>query len=133
MKITRYNTICTLPKVAKLEEIEIKDREGFDESVADFTAFVPTEDSVRSLPVGDIGKEFFDFPDGKDTGERVPLARKRGVDIAELSTAIKEQQQEIKYVVGEIKAEVDHQNFLDGVNNAPKSSAEPSGSSAKTE
>lgn len=92
MKIQRVKQISFFPVKDMFEEIDVELHGDFGESKADFSAFVPTAESVRSLPVGDIGLQHYDFPDGKDDGRPVPLGRKRGVDIAELGEAIIAQQ-----------------------------------------
>lgn len=96
MKIQRVKQISFFPTKDMFEEVDVQLHGDFGESKADFAAFVPTAESVRSLPVGDIGLQHYDFPDGKDDGRPVPLGRKRGVDIAELSEEIVQQQANVK-------------------------------------
>ena len=64
----------------------------FGESVADKSYFRPDYAIVRaatgSSTLGAPSPEYYAFPDGKDTGADMPLAYRRGVDLAELSQEI---------------------------------------------
>lgn len=72
----------------------------WDPSVADDSYFIPNSQAVARLSGGkpyssDEVKMAYDFPDGKDTGLKV-TNRKKGRDLAEISTDIRIQQQELK-------------------------------------
>lgn len=104
MKIIRATQLSFFPVKNMFTEYDVELHGDFGDSKADFTAFVPTAESVRSLPVGDIGLQHYDFPDGRDDGRQVPIGRKRGVDIAELSEEILVQQGSISEQWKEYKA-----------------------------
>lgn len=68
-------------------EIPIKE---FDQSITDPTFFTPVGSLIRKLNSQDRiamsrDPNLYDFPDGKDNGMEVPLHRRKGVDLAELS------------------------------------------------
>lgn len=104
MKVTHVKHITFFPQKDMFEEVELKLHQKFTESKADLTHFVPIEESVRSLPVGDIGLQHYDYPDGKDDGAPVQIGRKRGVDIAEISEEVRKQQGSISEQWQEYKA-----------------------------
>lgn len=106
MKLTRVKHISFFPQKDMFETIDVPLHRDFDKSVADFTQFVPTAESVRSLPAGDIGLQHYDFPDGKDDGRAVPLGRKRGIDIAELSESVVSQNTSVNESVETIKSDM---------------------------
>lgn len=63
--------------------------------VVDDSFFIPTSEAIKQLGansgVQTNLKEYYDFPDGKDSGISVPITRtKNGKDIAEISTHIME-------------------------------------------
>lgn len=105
--------------ISALGDMELVDYEetfaDIGESVADVSSYVPISDQVRSLPAGDISLQLYDFPDGKDNGMKVPLARQRGVDLAELSTEIRNQQEDVSYRIRQYNDELQHQQYLESL------------------
>mgnify|MGYP000043899068 CR=1 FL=1 len=110
----RFDTICNLGDQS-LVDYEIPDVE-FGESITDDSFFVPTAEALKTASgvlSEDEVRRYYDFPDGKDTGIVVPLARKKGVDIAELSTDVRRQQDEIVSVVNKAKKEAEFKKDLE--------------------
>lgn len=93
-----YNTI-NVTKNCKIIDFEPPiDEVG--EYVVDDSNFVPMSEAVRQLTTNALSdtvtKQYYDFADGKDTGIKVPITRtKNGKDIAEISTSIMEQVNDI--------------------------------------
>lgn len=59
--------------------------------VVDDSHFVPFSEAVKQLGCNSIGSDFnleYDFENGKDTGVSMPLSRKKGVTLPELSDAV---------------------------------------------
>lgn len=109
----RFNTICNLGDQS-LIDYDIPDVE-FGESITDDSFFVPTAEALKTASgvlSEDEVRQYYDFPDGKDTGVAPPLARKKGVDIAELSTDVRHQQDEIVSVVNKAKKEAEFKKDL---------------------
>lgn len=66
-------------------------------SIADMSSFIPNSELMRKAArEGAMGQGLYDFQDGKDNGMKVPVARMKGADIAEISEAIKAEQGEMK-------------------------------------
>lgn len=66
-------------------------------SIADMSSFIPNSELMRkAAKEGAMGQGLYDFEDGKDNGMKVPVARIKGADIAEISEAIKAEQGEMK-------------------------------------
>lgn len=62
---------------------------GLGQSNTDSTFYRPSIDSVRSGSVGSPRVGLYDFPDGKDTGERYqPIVRNLGIDITEVNSIL---------------------------------------------
>lgn len=84
------------------------------EYVIDDSCFIPMSEAVKQLGLnpnftGADYKTAYDFPDGKDSGIEIPINRtKNGKDIAELSSSIAEQQDNIS---NEIKKVEDFEKF----------------------
>lgn len=86
-------------------EYELEARK-WDPSITDPTFYTPVGSMVRKLTSQDRvaiqnQRQLFDFMDGKDTGIELPVSRKKGVDIAELSTEIREQTKSAKKRINE--------------------------------
>ena len=91
MKVQRFNTINTHSKI-DVVDYEIPETPS-SEFVVDDSNFIPMSEAVKQLGSNNIGTDvknnYYDFPDGKDTGISVPITRtKDGKDIAEISSDI---------------------------------------------
>lgn len=138
----RYETIDWI-NGSKLIDYELPVIE-YDESITDKSHFIPMAESVKRLSVGPMSADtvatIYDFPDGKDNGMRVPLSRKKGIDIAEVSNEIRISQNKIKEQLQEGKKRADIAESVDkamagviknsnssSVNNSNSSSGNDSG------
>ena len=91
-KISRLSGIPNVFEMPALVVVNPCCDVAFGESVADKSYFHPDYAIVRSATgsqtLGVPSPDFYAFPDGKDTGADMPLAYRRGVDLAELSQEI---------------------------------------------
>lgn len=109
----RFNTICNLGS-QKLVDYELPVTE-FGDSITDDSFFVPTAEALKTASgvlSEDEVRTYYDFPDGKDTGMVPPLARRKGVDMAELSQDIRRRQDEVVIAVEEAKKKQDFEKKL---------------------
>ncbi|QCS36538.1 hypothetical protein [Capybara microvirus Cap3_SP_446] len=87
-----FDTIYARPHVMKLVEASSVFEDNFDKSKTDLSKYIPQKDQAMNVALSGsssvVDGTYYDFKDGKDTGEKVPFTRRRGLDIAELSTAI---------------------------------------------
>lgn len=91
--VKRYNTISILPDKMKIVETDIKTSEDTGAYCVDTSHFVPKADAVQVLRAGDVSNVgAYDFPDGKDTGVKMPASRSHSYtgDIAEASVNVKD-------------------------------------------
>lgn len=94
--LKRFNTISIFGGDVKEVEYTIPDYD-YGEYIVDKSHFVPNAEAVKNLTgngaVATTDSGMYDFPDGRDTGAKVPYTRQHGYtgDIAELSTAVNEQ------------------------------------------
>lgn len=91
--VKRYNTISVLPDKMQIVETDIKTSEDTGAYCVDTSHFVPKADAVQVLRAGDISNSgAYDFPDGKDTGVKMPSSRSHFYtgDIAEASVNVKD-------------------------------------------
>lgn len=72
----------------------------FDESIADKSYFHPSSEIARiasSVPSGaPVSETAYMFPDGVDSGIDMPIALRKGVDLAELSQAQQNMERQLK-------------------------------------
>ena len=117
-KINNKGTILRFKQVAPFQYVLVEDDiahyRDFDESVADDSYYVPNSSAIARLSGGrpyssDEVKLAYDFPDGKDSGLSVDVRRK-GRDLAEISTDIRERQSDIHSKI--IKARKELYNVL---------------------
>lgn len=108
MKIQRFNTISSLPAVMKIEDYVIESK-IFDKSIVDKSCFTTLEDQLAKLtPMSTSeAEQHFDFVNGIDDGRKAPM--RKGFDIAELSTTIRESQAIVKDVVDKANSEAQKQ------------------------
>ncbi|MEM1986735.1 MAG: hypothetical protein QXQ24_08365 [Nitrososphaeria archaeon] len=130
----RYETIDWL-NGSKLIDYELPVIE-YDESITDKSHFIPMAESVKRLSVGPMSADtiamMYDYPDGKDNGMNVPIGRKKGVDIAEVSNEIRLSQNKIKQQLKEGKERADIAKSVDNamagvIQNSNSSSGNNSG------
>lgn len=103
----RFNKISLVEKTEKID-YQYKSP-TFTESITDKSFFIPTSQQLQGLQRNTMTQEdlqHYDFKDGKDTGKPVPITRKQGIDLAEISTAIHNEQETIKETINKaIKTE----------------------------
>lgn len=113
-KINNKGTILRFKQISpfqyELVEDDIAHYRDFDESVADDSYFVPNSSAIARLSGGrpyssDEVKLAYDFPDGKDSGLSVDVRRK-GRDLAEISTDIRERQSDIHSEISKARKEL---------------------------
>ena len=85
LAILNNHGVTPLKKIEVVEEVK-----EFDDSITDPTFYTPIGSLIRKLNSQDKvamsrDPNLYDFPDGKDTGISIPLSRRKGVDLAELS------------------------------------------------
>lgn len=100
-----------------VKDYEIPPQKDFGESLADKRYFSPTADSVRTISSSSLPKQFYDYPDGVDTGAPVPIARRKGVDMAVLSNVIRSEQNAIKEALDSANQKMQLHQQLDSVVN----------------
>lgn len=100
-----------------LQDYELPPQKDFGESLADKRYFSPTADSVRTISSSALPKQYYDYPDGIDTGAPVPIARRKGVDMAVLSNVIRSEQNAIKEALDSANQKMQIHQQLDSVVN----------------
>lgn len=113
----RFNTISIFGESMKKLDYSIPD-EPVGDYIVDKSHFVPNAEAIKNLTgngagaTSDLG--MYDFPDGRDTGAKVPYTRQHGYtgDIAELSSNVFEQSDVYQNDISTLKAEFDQQQRL---------------------
>lgn len=113
----RFNTISIFGESMKKLDYTIPE-EPIGDYIVDKSHFVPNAEAIKNLTgngavsTSDLG--MYDFPDGRDTGAKVPYTRQHGYtgDIAELSSNISEQSDVYQNDISMLKAEFDQQQRL---------------------
>ena len=113
----RYDTISSLPDVMHIVDYSPMPDADYEPSLTDKSHFVPTSEAVKRLSASGALSDAeiessFDFRDGKDTGMKTPVARMRGLDIAELSQGIKAEQAKISAQLSKDKEVASHKKML---------------------
>lgn len=117
----RFDTIRTNGTI-KVIDYELPDVQ-YDISLTDKSKFIPTDEAIKrltgqALSASEI-EQNYDFVDGKDSGMKVPVGRMKGLDIAEVSTAVRAEQAEIKADIAKAKRAKDFKQSLDAVEAKP--------------
>lgn len=97
-------TFKTINSSGDLEIIDApKFTKDMSRSLTDKTNYVSDSEAIKRLTLQGSQpltnpqlKAFYDFADGHDTGMKLPVTRFKGVDIAEVSTEIKKETENIK-------------------------------------
>ena len=94
----RYETIDVI-NGSKIVDYELPVIE-YSESLVDKSHFIPTQEAVKRLvnapPLSaDIIETMYDYANGHDTGMNIPIGRKPGADLAEISQDIVARQNDI--------------------------------------
>lgn len=108
--IKRWNTTAWWEKQKTVEYDETAINKGSNSciSITDKSSFVPNAELMKKARQGIInGQAIYDFQNGKDNGMKVPVSRIKGLDIAELSEAIIEQQKDVEGKITEAQAKAE--------------------------
>lgn len=126
IKVNRYNTISCVPGVMSMLEVELETCEPVGEYCVDDSHFVPHAENGQYLRAGDTAsvQGAYDFPDGKDTGVKIPSNRLHSYtgDIAEASVALRNAQTEARDNVDKSKVEYERSQ-IEAQASAPTNSA----------
>lgn len=107
-----HNTVLRLPTICFHCGNELYELPETEESpyIVDDSHFVPMSEAVKQLNANYTGSledisNYYDFPDGKDTGIEVPITRTSdGKDITEISTDIMNKVKDINENIENAKA-----------------------------
>lgn len=121
-------------------EYEIK---GIDFSdvpyIVDRSHFVPRSEAIKKLTSAgsngtDIPATYYDFPDGRDTGGKVPIDRSHDVkDLAEVSVALREMTEDLKTASEKARKRAERQKaFEDATKSTQPATTQPAASQPTT-
>lgn len=108
-KIIDVNSLVSSGDNFYVDELPVK---HFGKSLVDRSHFVPTVDltaNTGNLTNGD--RVYFDFPDGKDTGLKVPRIT-RGKDIAEVIVEAREAQLDVDKAISDAKDQKEYEDKI---------------------
>lgn len=130
----KWNALNHLPllgfpgKVVEVEKIELPP----GKSMADKSYFHP-DSAIVATGVGVPPTSSYLFPDGQDTGEDMPMAFKKGVDLSELSAAVRSQDEALKSLAVKIAEQRKIQEEIEKLDKANNEVVPPANTSAATE
>lgn len=137
MTYTRYVSISSLNCSKERFEYEIpKTNPG--KYIVDDSHFCPTSEAIKNLqnarPLTEEEiKTMYDFPNGKDTGQRIPVDRMHGIsDITEISTEIKNQSEDVKANINSVKMDYERMKLKAEKNKTSTATVTTSTSSASS-
>ncbi|QCS37369.1 hypothetical protein [Tortoise microvirus 94] len=111
---------------------DTSDDHKWEPSETDPSYFVPTAEAVKTINTAPLSPSevarFYDFKDGKDDGSPVPLSRKRGLDLADISEAKNRAEAALKKTVDDAKLESDIRKAYADTGNLDNASAVPNSS-----
>ena len=93
-----FNTISFFPSDMSIvsDESDPQKSKKYGDYIVDTSSFVPMSEAVKRVTGGTLSKDdiqsMYDFADGKDTGQKVPIDRTHRFlsgDIAEMSVEVK--------------------------------------------
>lgn len=121
-KVRRLTSVFSIPS-GTWEDVEQNLRTEFDDSLADKRYFEPVRESVKNIPSGSLSDSgLYDFPNGKDNGMQVPISRKKGVDIAEVSQSVRKDTEKVRSKIKEQQEINEVQKQIDDLKTNNKSS-----------
>lgn len=113
-------TFATSNSTGDIEIVDVpKITKDMSRSITDRSQYTPDSEAIKRLVA--TGNQsltspqllaYYDFSDGKDNGMRVPVTRIKGKDIAEISTAIKA---ELDEVGNKVKDEMEKKKLYDSL------------------
>lgn len=98
--IVRDSVIDTLPHEKKRVECLPFNYTPDSDYIVDDSSFIPISEAIKQLKGNNVSageiEQTYDFPNGRDNGMSIPLSRRTDVkDIAELSSGIMEQAEQL--------------------------------------
>lgn len=129
-----FSTIGFWPSDMEVIEVdEVIQPNGPD--IVDRSAFVPTSEALKALKSGAVSpaivQGFYDFPNGRDNGMKVPVdrsARYTG-DIAEMSVAVRESQVDVQEGLSKARKQFDQEQFIEKLKADVSSTSAPTSNS----
>lgn len=134
-----YRNDWLLPKQRSAMQLQAANCTHFGRSCVDKSQFEPTAQALKAIRAGQYAQltansaalnMSYDYADGVDKGHQPPLARRKGVDMAELSQSILREGMTVnEQIMNELKVR-DEKSQLDSVMDrlAPRSErSEPNG------
>lgn len=128
-------TFVTANSTGDIEIVDVpKITKDMSRSITDRSQYTPDSEAIKRLVA--TGSQaltspqllaYYDFSDGKDNGMRVPVTRIKGKDIAEISTAIKA---ELDEVGNKVKDEMEKKKLYDSLAGTPADASSSSDSSS---
>ena len=108
-----------------IDELPVK---HFGKSLVDRSHFVPTVDlTANTGNLTESDRVYYDFPDGKDTGIKVPRIS-RGKDIAEVIVEARESKSDVDNAIEDAKAEKEYEDKIKNlVNGSSEAEADSEG------
>lgn len=102
--MSKYNTLSTIGMASEIKTIVRDSKDDFVHITApyvvDDSKFCPTKNALENLKGQVLSDEqiaqAFDFPDGKDNGASLPIARGRYADITEVEAELKQTNDSLK-------------------------------------
>lgn len=128
VKMLRYRTLSVNGLIG--DGVNLYDDElsfkHFGKSLVDRSHFVPTVDlTANTGNLTESDRVYYDFPDGKDTGLKVPRIS-RGKDIAEIIVEARESKSDVDKAISDAKSEKDYEDKIKKlVDGSSSSSSEP--------
>ena len=114
VKMLRYRTLSVNGLIG--DGVNLYDDElvfkHFGKSLVDRSHFVPTVDlTANTGNLTESDRVYYDFPDGKDTGLKVPRVS-RGKDIAEIIVEARESKSDVDKAIADAKSEKDYEDRI---------------------
>lgn len=131
MKWNALNHLPLLGSPGRVVEVE-KTEPPPGKSMADKSYFHP-DSAIVATGVGVLPPSAYLFPDGKDTGADMPIAFRKGVDLSELSAAVRSQDEALKSLAAKIAEQRKIQEEIEKLDKANNETVMPASTQAATE
>lgn len=125
----RFDTVCVTGVMSVVDyDLPVV---SYDETLTDKSHFIPTSEAIKRLSASGALSDAevsqnYDFTDGHDTGMKVPVGRMRGLDIAEVSNAVKAEQQAVRDEVKRAKDKADYKKLVSDLSKKASDSSDVS-------
>lgn len=129
----RFNTISFFPDDMECVAVnaDLCASKDYGDYVVDDSHFVPMSEAVKRVTGGTLSeaevKAMYDFPDGRDTGAKVPVDRTHRMmngDIAEMSVEYKYAQKQAKESLDKAKEDFEFEQKMDLINGTSESTTQ---------